>query len=210
MAKILIDFDGTCVKHRFPKIGEDIGAVEVLKELVNEGHLLILFTMRSDKKEVDTGTNPELLNESSDYLTQAIEWFQRNNIPLYGIQKDPGQDNWTSSPKAYGHFMIDDTAIGVPLIQINEEKPFVDWNKMKILLQKKGLLKNNLEEVFIFQTSNKEIAENWIKSSDMSSLIFELNNNFWRNWKHSDKEPTGQEVLDKLRELLEQHNLDEN
>lgn len=29
-----IDFDGTCVKHAFPKIGEEIGAAPVLKELV--------------------------------------------------------------------------------------------------------------------------------------------------------------------------------
>lgn len=31
---IAIDFDGTCVSHRFPLIGEDIGAVPVLKALV--------------------------------------------------------------------------------------------------------------------------------------------------------------------------------
>ena len=41
-----IDFDGTCVKHAFPAIGDDIGAVPVLKELVDKGHKLILFTMR--------------------------------------------------------------------------------------------------------------------------------------------------------------------
>ena len=27
---ILIDFDGTCVAHEFPKVGKDIGAVPVL------------------------------------------------------------------------------------------------------------------------------------------------------------------------------------
>ena len=45
---IVIDFDGTVVTHEFPKIGRDIGAVPVLKELVANGHRLILFTMRSD------------------------------------------------------------------------------------------------------------------------------------------------------------------
>ena len=34
-----IDFDGTCVKHAFPSIGDDIGAVPVLKELVDNGHV---------------------------------------------------------------------------------------------------------------------------------------------------------------------------
>ena len=35
---IAVDFDGTCVKHAYPKIGEDIGAVPVLKEMVRQGH----------------------------------------------------------------------------------------------------------------------------------------------------------------------------
>jgi len=43
---IAIDFDGTCVTHAYPKIGKDIGAVPVLKQLVQYGHQLILWTMR--------------------------------------------------------------------------------------------------------------------------------------------------------------------
>lgn len=39
--KIAIDFDGTCVYHEFPKVGGDIGAVPVLKRLVEEGHQLV-------------------------------------------------------------------------------------------------------------------------------------------------------------------------
>ena len=31
---IALDFDGTVVTHEYPYIGEDIGAVPVLKELV--------------------------------------------------------------------------------------------------------------------------------------------------------------------------------
>ena len=34
---INIDFDGTCVSHEFPEIGRDIGAVPVLRELVETG-----------------------------------------------------------------------------------------------------------------------------------------------------------------------------
>jgi hypothetical protein len=33
--------------HDYPKIGKDIGAVLVLKELIDNKHQLILFTMRS-------------------------------------------------------------------------------------------------------------------------------------------------------------------
>lgn len=39
---IALDFDGTCVSHKFPEIGKGIGAIPVLKELVAKGHKLIL------------------------------------------------------------------------------------------------------------------------------------------------------------------------
>lgn len=45
---ILIDFDGTCVTHEFPLVGKDIGAAQVLRDLVSNGHRLILFTMRAE------------------------------------------------------------------------------------------------------------------------------------------------------------------
>jgi len=132
---ILIDFDGTCTKHAFPKIGDNIGAVPVLKELVSFGHRLILFTMRSDMAKVNTAENPELVNLPSDYLRQAVEWFHYNEIPLYGIQKNPQQHTWTKSPKAYGHLMIDDSALGCPLIFPGKgERPYVDWVKTRELL----------------------------------------------------------------------------
>ena len=46
---INIDFDGTVVTHDFPNVGKDIGAVPILRKLVNQGHQLILFTMRADR-----------------------------------------------------------------------------------------------------------------------------------------------------------------
>jgi hypothetical protein len=58
MAIIGIDFDGTVVTHDFPKIGKDIGAVPVLRKLVDNGHKLILFTMRSDIKDINGCTYP--------------------------------------------------------------------------------------------------------------------------------------------------------
>lgn len=36
---IAVDFDGTCVTHEFPRVGEEIGAAEVLKELTDKGHI---------------------------------------------------------------------------------------------------------------------------------------------------------------------------
>lgn len=131
---INIDFDGTVVTHEFPIIGKDIGAQRVLKKLVKKGHKLILFTMRDD--------TPDSMNEyfqitpGNKYLTDSVNWFKNNNIPLYGIQSNPTQLQWTTSPKSYAELMIDDTALGCPLkFDINiSNRPFVDWVGVEKLL----------------------------------------------------------------------------
>lgn len=147
---INIDFDGTCVKHAFPNIGEDIGAVPVLKKLVAAGHKLILFTMRSnDIIETEDGIKTNM------YLSDAIDWFKQNGIELYGVQKNPTQHIWTSSPKSYAEMMIDDSALGCPLKQDKRlvpvlhpqlprheplGRPYVDWVKVEEMLTKRGLI----------------------------------------------------------------------
>ena len=130
--KIAIDFDGTCVSHEFPEIGNDIGAIPVLKELVKKGHQLILFTMRSNGHEL------------GEVLTDAINWFKEHDIHLYAIQKDIDQEKWSSSNKCYAQLYIDDAALGIPLIENVQisERPFVDWVKVNILLIEKGLMRN--------------------------------------------------------------------
>lgn len=116
-----VDFDGTCVTHEYPEIGQDIGAVPVLQELVNRGHKLVLFTMRD-----------------GEHLAAAVNWFKENNITLYGSQYNPSQRFWTKSNKCYANVYIDDAALGCPLIYPEGEdaKPYVDWNKVKELLIK--------------------------------------------------------------------------
>lgn len=106
-----VDFDGTCTTHEYPRIGRDIGAVPVLRKLVERGDRLVLFTMRSGKE-----------------LQDAAQWFADNGLPLYGINTNPDQLSWTSSPKPYAHCYIDDAAFGCPLIIPGEgERPYVDW-----------------------------------------------------------------------------------
>lgn len=85
---IAVDFDGTCVTHEFPKVGRDIGAAPVLKRLANNGHQLILYTMRSMKP----GISPITQKTEDGGLAAAIKWFKKNNIPLHGIQREPKQD----------------------------------------------------------------------------------------------------------------------
>lgn len=114
--KIAVDFDGTCVDHRFPDVGQDApGAVRTLKDLHSKGHRLILWTMRC-----------------GSYLEEAVQWFTNNNIPLWGIQCDPAQETWTTSKKCYAQLYIDDAAFGCPLIQpARFKRPCVDWDKVR-------------------------------------------------------------------------------
>ena len=138
---LAIDFDGTCVSHAFPKVGKDIGAVPVLKELVAKGHKLILWTMRADREVLGDTGDEFIIDAKGTFLTDAINWFKDNDIPLYGIQKNPTQINWTTSPKCYADRYIDDAAIGCPLIQLEGEvRPFVNWYEMKKLLIGEGIL----------------------------------------------------------------------
>ena len=107
---IAIDFDGTCVKYAYPKIGEDIGAVPVLKRLVDDGHQLVLNTMRCGK-----------------LLDEAVKWFESNGIKLSGANHTPGQESWTSSPKVYAQLYIDDAELGCPTIMDENGRVYVDW-----------------------------------------------------------------------------------
>lgn len=131
---IAIDFDGTCVTHEFPEVGRDIGAVPVLKRLVAAGAKLILWTMRSDNVQSSEARNGKPLSNKHP-LTDAINWFKAHDIPLYGVQSNPTQKRWTSSPKAYAHLYIDDAALGCPLkVDLDDERPFVDWAAVEAML----------------------------------------------------------------------------
>ena len=85
---IILDFDGTVVTNDFPRIGENTGAVQVLKELVECGHNLILFTMRSEMHEAHS-KNPGTINAPGNYLTDAVNWFQQYGIPPVRHSKKP-------------------------------------------------------------------------------------------------------------------------
>ena len=140
---IAVDFDGTCVTHEFPKVGKDIGAVPILKELVEKGHKIILYTMRShpDKNNQDKALNEEII--PNDTLQDAIDWFKENEIPLWGINENPKQKKWTSSSKIYANIYIDDAELGIPLKYDKNSalsRSYVDWEQIRILLKIKGVL----------------------------------------------------------------------
>ena len=122
---IAIDFDGTCVTHEYPEVGRDLGAITTLKTLVDNGHKLILLTMRSGKT-----------------LEDAKHWFEERGIILYGVNENPSQKRWTESPKVYANLYIDDANLGTPLIKnsIASDKPYVDWKLVLIDLYNRGCI----------------------------------------------------------------------
>jgi hypothetical protein len=71
---------------------------------------------------------------SGQQLEDAVYWFNQNNIPLWGVNANPDQHTWTTSPKPYAHLYIDDAALGVPLVHVENERPFVDWTAVAVRL----------------------------------------------------------------------------
>lgn len=117
---ICVDFDGTMVDHRYPEIGAPVPvAVVWVKRLQLLGAKIILFTMRSNRAD---GMN---------FLQDAVVYLEENGIQLFGVNRNPDQDIWTSSPKAYGEVYVDDAAFGCPLIHPKGfARPCVDWKKV--------------------------------------------------------------------------------
>ena len=117
---VCIDFDGTVVTHMFPYVGDDVpGAEEWLRKLVEEHNVgIILDTMRSGK-----------------HLIDAVRWFEDKEIPLMGVGTHPTQSTWTTSPKAYGEYSIDDRNVGTPLLYDSVSgRMMVDWEKVGPML----------------------------------------------------------------------------
>lgn len=138
---IAVDFDGTCVTHEFPRVGKEIGAAEVLKELTDKGHKIILFTMRSHPNEINQNRTLDGSTINNDPLQDAIDWFKKHDVPLFGVNENPTQKDWTSSPKPYAHIYIDDAALGVPLKHdFLSDRPYVDWDIVRYYLHAKGIL----------------------------------------------------------------------
>lgn len=139
---LCVDFDGTCVTHAFPEIGEDINAAPLLKTIADNGHKIILFTVRSHSKN----------KENRDYLEEAVEWFKKNGIKLYGINENPDQIKILSTPKPLSDLYIDDKALGAPLMYDEKKSklPFIDWLEASYMLYLKGFVTKEQYTSYIY------------------------------------------------------------
>lgn len=154
---IAVDFDGTCVTHDFPNVGKNIGAEIVLRKLSDKGHKIILYTMRShpSEKTEKAGTSG-MIPTTNDCLQDAIDWFAKYDIPLYGVNDNPSQHSWTDSNKVFAHMYIDDAALGIPLVYNDMSfmydssmmRPYVSWVRVSEMLWRAGILSTtDLEDI---------------------------------------------------------------
>lgn len=117
---IAVDFDGTIVEHRYPEIGAVMPqAFEVMKELQERGHKLILWTFRDGV-----------------YLKNAVEFCLDRGVMFYAVNEShPNEEfNKYMSRKIDADIFIDDRNVG----------GFIGWEKIReILIPDSEYLKNN-------------------------------------------------------------------
>lgn len=101
---IAVDFDGTIVEHRYPEIGKEIPfAIETLKRLSDDGHRLILWSVREGK-----------------LLDDAVKWCEERGLRFYAVNRNFDEDgdnedrncNAAYSRKLKAKLFIDDRNVG--------------------------------------------------------------------------------------------------
>ncbi|GAB6982499.1 BT0820 family HAD-type phosphatase [Prevotella dentasini] len=97
---IAVDFDGTIVEHRYPAIGEEVPfATETLKMLIQDGHQLILWSVREGR-----------------LLQEAVDWCRSRGVEFWAVNKDYPEEeeskNRNFSRKIKADMFIDDRNMG--------------------------------------------------------------------------------------------------
>ena len=97
---IAVDFDGTIVEHKYPKIGKEIPfAIATLKKLQQDGHKLILWTVREN-----------------DLLDEAVEFCRQRGVEFFAVNSNYPDENVDASAirsrKLKADMFIDDRNVG--------------------------------------------------------------------------------------------------
>lgn len=112
---IAVDFDGTIVEDRFPKIGEEIPLmVDVLKMAKKLQVKLILWTSRTD----------QYLSEAVDWCKEKGLYFDAINENIQEVKDFTGMD----TRKVYADIYLDDKCRSIDPHEIyNHMKVFATW-----------------------------------------------------------------------------------
>ena len=97
---IAVDFDGSIVEHKYPKIGKEIPfAIATLKKLQQDGHKLILWTVREN-----------------DLLDEAVEFCRQRGVEFFAVNSNYPDENVDASAirsrKLKADMFIDDRNVG--------------------------------------------------------------------------------------------------
>lgn len=103
---IAVDFDGTIVEHKYPKIGKEMPrAFHTIRALQQKGHRLVLWTYRQGKS-----------------LEDAVDYCKDHGVEFYAVNENyPGETRGNGySRKLNADIFIDDRNIG----------GFLGWDKI--------------------------------------------------------------------------------
>lgn len=96
---IAVDFDGTIVEHAYPAIGKELPfAIDTLKRLQENGHRIILWSVREGKQ-----------------LDEAVEYCHKHGLDFYAVNSDFPNASWSESGvsrKIKADIYIDDRNLG--------------------------------------------------------------------------------------------------
>ena len=136
---IAVDFDGTIVEHRYPEIGHEIPfATDTLKMLTQEGHRLILWSVREGK-----------------LLDEAVTWCREHGVEFYAVNRDfpeetRNHDNYSRKLKV--ELFIDDRNVG----------GLPDWGLIyKMIKEHKSYREVLLEELHVGSNTTEQPRKWW-------------------------------------------------
>lgn len=94
---IAVDFDGTIVENKYPKIGKPLPfAFDTLRQLQNENHTLILWTVREGER-----------------LQEAIDFCAKHGLIFFAHNANFPEEDRTNAPrKLNADLFIDDRNFG--------------------------------------------------------------------------------------------------
>ena len=136
---IAVDFDGTIVEHRYPHIGKEKPfAVQTLKQLIADGHQLILWSVREGR-----------------LLDEAVEWCKNHVLEFYAVNKDYPEEerdkNNHYSRKLKADCWIDDRNIG----------GLPDWGTIYTLISEKKTYEQIMFEQGFGQPETLKPKKKW-------------------------------------------------
>ena len=132
--RIAIDFDGTIVEHRYPRIGKEIPfAIATLKQLQTERHLLLLWTVREGK-----------------LLDEAVDFCRKRRLEFYAVNANHPEEevrNDMTSPcrKVVADLYIDDLNVG----------KLPDWGAIYEMIHNRWSYERYLNEIHGFEKQKK-------------------------------------------------------